>query len=179
MCNPTSAVLVVCWCVKPPLRWVMKLVQSVASVTCLYLCTVCAFLLMLKREFRVMQHRETVFKVCVCVCVYKRKRGGGSRRRGRVWCYCCGRFMWKISGASQPLHRVNNDVRTANESLHVDVCTFVSVCLPLGPRASHTCTSMHVWVCLNLHECQWRSRESVLFLHHVFLCIFFLVFIYT
>lgn len=41
-------------------------------------------------------------------------------------------LLWQIdvksSGASLFLHRVNNDERTANEGLLVDVCVHMSVC---------------------------------------------------
>lgn len=63
--------------------------QSVASVTCLYLCTVRAFQVVLDRELGIMHNKETEYKVCIFVClrvclrVGVKERGGGSRRRGR------------------------------------------------------------------------------------------------
>lgn len=57
---------------------------------------------------------------CVCVCVYERKRGrAGVEKAGSVMLP-----LWQIdvksSGASPPLHRINNDERPANEGLCVD-----------------------------------------------------------
>lgn len=97
-----------------------------------------------------MQQRERVFKVCVCVFIKGGEEEGVGEGAG-----CVMLLLWQIdvksSGASQPLHWVNNDVRTANEGLHVDTCPFM--CLPVGPNASVKSMSMHT-VCPNLHKYQ-------------------------
>ncbi len=61
----------------------MKRTQSIASVTCLYLCTLCAFQLVLERQLGTMQHGETVNKMCVsvCVCELERREGVGDKNR--------------------------------------------------------------------------------------------------
>lgn len=51
----------------------MKRTESVASVTCLYLCDVCAFLAALEGELWMMQHTATVYEVRLRV--RERERG--------------------------------------------------------------------------------------------------------
>ncbi len=97
-------------------------------------------------------------------------------------------LLWQIdvksSGASLPLHRVNNDERTANEGFCVDACVHVCVCVCLMAvsNASHTCMSMHdnMCECVRVSGGMVDQEEAleIIFLHHLYLRIYFLVFIY-
>lgn len=87
-------------------------------------------------------------------------------------------LLWQIdaksSGASPPLHRVNNDEGTANEGL--SVCMFVYVCLMVPSNVPHvfksTCVRIHTSV-----EGGMVNPEEVIILHHLVLCIYFLAFV--
>lgn len=85
--------------------------------------------------------------VRVCVYVYEGVRG----RDGVDRAVSVMQLLWQIdvksSGASPPLHRINNDERLANEGLHGCGCAHVSMCVP---NASHTCMPMHHNVCVSV-----------------------------
>lgn len=90
------------------------------------------------------------FIVCVCVCVVVRKwKGVGVGENAG----CVMLLLWQIdvksSGASLFLHKVNNDERSIDEGLLVDV--WMRACLCLMVLSNAPCIRMSVH---DIRECQ-------------------------